>query len=132
DRIYAFYADDGTPVPGWPYHTTSDDTTDHQTWKETVAADLFGNGQNEVIEIDRTGVLHVVGPNGKDEPGFVGGVQLNPSQPFVPNMGNDVFSTPIVADVNRDGKQDIIASRGYYIAVFSNTGNLIWSTNTPI
>src|SRR5205823_1162374 len=32
---------------------------------------------------------------------------------------------------NDDGKQDIIASRGYFIAAYDNTGHLIWSTNTP-
>lgn len=130
NRIYAFFPD-GSPVPGWPYHTTTDDATNHQTWKEPIAADLFGNGRNEVIEIDRTGVLHVIGPGGKDIGGFNGGVQLNSSSPFVPNAGNDVFSTPIVADVNGDGHQEIIVSRADYIAVFNNAGRLLWSTTTP-
>lgn len=131
DRIYAFFPD-GTPVPGWPYHTTTDDTSSHQLWKEVIAADLFGDGKNEVLGIDRQGVLHVIDASGKDVPGFAGGIQINPGHAFVPNTGADDVSTPIVADVNGDGKQDIVVSRGYYLAAYDNTGNLLWSTTTPV
>src|SRR5262249_571887 len=75
NRIYAYFPD-GTPVPGWPYHTTANDALDRQTWKEPIAADLYGNGANVVLDIDRAGVLHVIAPNGKDLAGFVGGIQL--------------------------------------------------------
>ncbi len=130
NRIYAYFPN-GTLVPGFPYHTTTNDLTDHQTWKEVAVADLYGNGQNEIIDVDRQGVLHVVLPTGQDAPGFVGGIQLDPSVPFVENTGGDDWNTPIVADVTGSGQQDIIVARLNYLAVYSNHGQLIWSTSEP-
>ncbi len=123
NRIYAYFPD-GTLVPGFPYHTTTNDATNHQTWKEVAVADLYGNGQNEILDVDRQGVLHVVLPNGQDATGFAGGIQLNPSVPYVSASGDD-WNTPIVADVTGSGQQDIIVARGSYLAAYNNTGHLI-------
>jgi len=123
NRVYAFFPD-GTPVPGWPYHTTNDDTLDAGVWKEPVAADLFGDGRTEVITIDRRGVLHVILPTGRDAPGFEGGKVI------YPDMVND-FSSPIVADITGDGRQDIVVSANYVIAAYDAQGNTLFTTFTP-
>ena len=123
NRIYAYYPD-GTIVPGWPYHTTSNDNIDEGIWKEPVAADLYNNGQTEIIATDRLGVLHVVLPNGQDAPGFVGGKSINPGI-------QNVFGSPIVADITGSGQQDIVVSANYVLAAYDLQGNQIFSTTTP-
>ncbi|MCA1684413.1 MAG: hypothetical protein LC745_00200 [Planctomycetia bacterium] len=123
NRVYAFFPD-GTPVPGWPYHTTAVDTQNHQSYKEPVAADLYGNGQSEVMLIDRLGVLHVILPNGQDAPGFEGGKVIDPG-------GKENLSSPIVADINGDGRQDIVVGARHVFAAYDNAGNLLFSTFAP-
>ena len=128
NRIYAFDLQ-GNLVPGWPYHTTTNDALDRQTWKEPIAADLDGDGRPEIIAVDRVGVLHVVAPNGKALPGFEGGKVINPV--LSGRQFNDAFSSPIVADVNGDGSQDVIVSHGYQLRAYSRFGAEVFSAFTP-
>lgn len=129
NRVYAFdYL--GRTVPGWPYHTTTNDALDRQTWKEPAAADLNGDGRPEIVVIDRSGRLHVIGPNGQALPGFEGGKVINPQAQGLAN--NDAFSSPIIADVNGDGQQDIIAAHAFLIKAFDATGQEIFSSYTPV
>jgi hypothetical protein len=128
NRIYAF-DHLGNVVPGWPFHTTSNDALDRQTWKEPVAADLDGDLRPEILAIDRAGILHVVTPDGREFRGFQGGKVINPVISGQPAL--DAFTTPIVADVNGDGKQDVIASHAWQIRIYDNSGAEIFSAHTP-
>ncbi len=119
NRVYAYYPN-GALVNGWPYKTTSNDTQDASTWKELSAADLYGNGQTEILDIDRLGTLHVILPTGQDAPGFVGGKSLG-------NTGSDVWGSPIVAPIDGSGQQDIVVSDYYRIGAYDPSGNLLFS-----
>ena len=120
----------GNELPGWPYFTAATDTSvDHEVLAAPIAADLTGSGQLDVVAIDRAGYLHVVGPNGKDLPGFAGGVRIDPQQSQM--YTGDDYASPIIADVNGSGRPEIIASAGGYINAFTATGQLIPVGTTP-
>lgn len=125
NRLYA-YDPQGQPLPGWPYHTTSDDTLQRQTYAAPAIADLYGNGQLETIIADRAGVLHVIQSNGQDVPAFAGG---KPIAPGGPSSQGDNYSPAIVADATGDGKPDIIAAYGGYLTIFDNQGNIVFQTS---
>lgn len=126
NRLYA-YNGQGQPLAGWPYHTTGNDTLQRQTYAAPAVADLLGNGQLEIIDEDRAGVLHVVQANGQDLPGFQGGVSIAP--PGTP-AGFDNYSSPIVADATGSGQPEIIATYGEFLSVFDAHGNLV-AQNVP-
>ncbi len=117
----------GQTLPGWPYATSTSTTALHETYASPVAADLLGNGQIDIIAVDRAGYLHVVQPNGQPLPGWAGGI---PIAPDLPSAG-DNYASPIVADVLGNGTQDIIVSAGPYLRAFSPTGQMVWSVIAP-
>ena len=119
----------GNVLPGWPYHLTSNDAVAHQVLNSVAVADVLGNGQLDVVAIDRAGYLHVIAPNGTDLPGFAGGVNIAAGLP--PTSVPDDYASPIVADINGDGKADIIAAAGPYLRAFNSAGAMIWSVSTP-
>lgn len=118
----------GNFLPGWPYHTTTNDAVGHQVFESLAVADMLGNGQLDVIAIDRSGNLHVIQPNGQDLPGYVGGRAIDPEFATVP----DDYASPIVADANGDGKPDIIVSAGPYVRAFDANGNFITIGQTQV
>ena len=123
DYIYAFDPS-GNMLPGWPYHTTfAGDTQGHEVLAAPAVADLLGNGQLDVIALDRAGYIHVIQPNGKDLPGFAGGKRLDPD--LMQSQLTDNYGSPIIADVTGNGVPDIIAGSGPFIRAFDPKGNLI-------
>ena len=68
DRIYALDPF-GNILPGWPYATTSvTNTVPHEVLAAPAVADLLGNGQLDVVAVDRAGFVHVISPTGQDLP----------------------------------------------------------------
>ncbi len=140
DRIYAFNYK-GELLPGWPYHTSPDDATNHQVWKEMAAADIDGNGTIEVIAIDAGGFntsdnnapdprLHVVQANGRALPGWEGGLPLRlPTTPQQSTLlvQQTSFTSPIVADVNGNGDPDIVVGYGAYLLAFDKNGKRLFA-----
>ncbi len=110
----------GNVLPGWPYHTTSNDATAHQVLGSIAVADIQRTGQLDVVAIDRAGYVHVVGPNGQDLPGWGGGKAIAPAS--VQGSIPDDFASPIVADVFGNGEADIVASAGPYVVAFNPYG----------
>jgi hypothetical protein len=121
NRVYAF-DNQGHLLPGWPYHTTSNDLFNHQTFVADAVADLLGDGRQEVIHLDQAGFLHVIQANGQALPGWAGGKQITPSHTLA------AFGAPIVADVDGDGHPDIVVSDGPFLTAFDRFGNQIFQT----
>ncbi len=92
----------GNVLPGWPYHLTGNDAVAHQVLSSVAVADLLGNGQLDVVAIDRAGYLHVDRPQRPDLPGFAGGVNIAAGLPAT--QVPDDYASPIIADINGDGK----------------------------
>ncbi len=118
----------GNILPGWPYHTTNNDAVAHQVLNSIAVADLMGNGQLDVVAIDRAGYLHVIQPNGQDLPGFVGGKPIAPDLPAT-SIPDD-YASPIIADVTGNGRPEIIAAAGPFLRAFDVFGNMVWSVTT--
>lgn len=118
----------GNILPGWPYHLTNNDAVAHQVLQSVAAGDLLGNGQTDIVAIDRAGYLHAIAPNGQALPGFVGGKPIAPDLPAA-NIPDD-YASPVIADVNGDGRADIIAAAGPFLRAFDSSGNQIWSITT--
>ena len=118
----------GHVLPGWPYRTTADNSQARETYASPAVADLLGNGQLEVIELDRAGFVHVIMPSGRDLPGWEGGRSIFP--PGLPPQ-SDNFSSVIVADVTGGGSPDIIAAGHYALTAFDASGSMLWFTNMP-
>ena len=112
----------GNILPGWPYHTTTDDTQPREVVNAIAVADMLGNGQLDVVAIDRSGFLHVVGPNGQALPGFVGGRSITPE--FPPSQLPDNYASPIIADILGTGRPQIIAANGPFLRAFDSAGTM--------
>ena len=131
NKVYA-YDYQGNLVPGWPYRTTTDTSLSRAVYSSPAVADLNGDGDFETVVIDRGGLLHVIQPDGTALPGFAGGVFIGTGNPPVADPGgNSDFATPVLADVNGDGKTDIVASYLGEVAAFDASGHRLWTLNAP-
>ncbi len=120
----------GNVLPGWPYHTTSNDAQAHQVLASPAIADLLGNGQLDVVAVDRSGFVHAIQPNGQPLPAFVGGRSLAPE--FPPGTLPDDFASPVVADINGGGHPSVIAGYGPFLKGIDGFGNITPIAQTPI
>jgi len=120
NRLYAIDYK-GDVLPGWPYHTTTDDTLKRQVLGSPAVADIDQDGDLEVIAADRGGFLHVVQGNGQALPGWACGKQI-----ATQSAPQDGYASPIVADIDGDGKPDIVASNGPNLTGFDQNGNVIF------
>jgi hypothetical protein len=83
----------GNVLPGWPIKTTN------YTATPPTLADINGNGIDDIFVDEENGTLAGYDPQGKPLPGWP--VQVKNSQ--------QVF-TPTIADIDGDGKPEIIAA----------------------
>lgn len=108
-------ADDGTPLAHWTAGGYS---------QTTVASDLDGDGRDETITGDDEGHMRVLDADG-DERWSV----------KVPGGNNMTVFQVDTGDVDGDGQQEIAAvaevndsEQGGQVAIYSATGDLIWSS----
>ncbi len=119
----------GNLVPGWPYRTTTDTSLNRQVLGSVAAADLTGDGIPEIVAIDRAGFLHAIRGNGQPLPGFENGVLVVPEG--LPPGSIDTYASPIVADVNGDGRPDIVVGAGTFLTAIDSDGNTLFRIELP-
>ncbi|MEO7326042.1 MAG: FG-GAP-like repeat-containing protein [Dokdonella sp.] len=120
------WGSNGMPLPGWPYATPNQSS-------RTVSpalADLDGDGKLETVigtlvkttGTDQDGWLHVIRSDGTAYPGW-------PRQPFAPLTCSTnqnwltAFGSPIVVDLDGDGKAEIIMSNSTLLVAWDRNGN---------
>jgi hypothetical protein len=107
---------DGTVLPGWPR------PVENTLRAGMVAGDLDDDGQFEVIAVDEKGVIYVWRPDGTE---LIDGDANPVTQGVFYRMTGCTFnySTPAVADVDSDGKDElIVGSQGDQLFVFNDDG----------
>jgi hypothetical protein len=116
-EVYLFKYN-GTVLPGWPR------PLENTIRAGMVAGDLDGDGKLEVIAVDEKGVIYVWHANGTE---LIDG-DANPSTQgvFYRMTGCTLnYSTPAVADVDGDGKDElIVGSQGNQLFVFNENGSI--------
>jgi len=91
-----------------------------EVYSSPAAADLFGNGKQEIIVMGGDGRLFVIGPDGKVFPGW---------PQIVPHLGS-ASSSPAIGDIDRDGTQEIVVASPAYslekkLYAFKPDGSLV-------
>jgi hypothetical protein len=98
-KVFAFHADDGSTVPGWPV------TTGGNTLPSPALGDLNGDGVPEVVVSSGDGYVRAYYGNGR----LMWAKQLT----FNNTRPGGGASSPIIADVNGDGQNDVVASNDW-------------------
>lgn len=110
--VNAFTGRNGATLPGWPSGIQANATG------SPVVADLDNDGHKEVVEIGEDGRMYVFNS--------VGVVQaLTCVSDSFNNCPHWLHTTPSIADVNNDGKQEIVVGGEQWLDVYSyNRGAL--------
>ncbi|HEX3566935.1 MAG TPA: hypothetical protein VHU17_16315 [Acidimicrobiales bacterium] len=128
---YAFQANGGDPLPGWPFFTAD------SSFSTPSVADLYGNGQTEVIEggDSTAGVANgQTYPNGGHLRIIGSGGNLICDHDF----NQTIDSSTAVGDIQGNGQLGIVFGTGTYYGFASDTNkliatdsscNVLWSTD---
>src|SRR5262249_25312715 len=117
NKVYALDSQ-GNPLAGWPYITDPNPANNGQVYASPAIADLNGDGFLDIVVADGEGRVHAISGKPGDT---TNGVQraLWVTQAF-PN--ERVYSSPVLADINGDGKADVIMGNGGgYLRGFDGT-----------
>ena len=98
NKIFAWHLDDGSPVPGWPQATGG------TTFASPALADLDGDGHPEVIAGSRDSAVYAWHGNGV--------LMWRAALVYQGTLGWAIEASPIVADVDGNGSQDVIVGNG--------------------
>ena len=121
DLVYAFYADNGATVPGWPVHTNG------PTFGSPAIGDVLGNGLPQVVE---TSCAHC--GNGPAQVSvFTGTGQHVWSRDL---NDNEILSSPVLVDLTGSGSNDVVAGNTYGTYLLNGrTGAFMFNTgNSPV
>jgi hypothetical protein len=89
-------------------------------------ADVDGNGTNDIVIGDQSGVLHVINPNTGND------IAHWPQFAVVSGAPTAIDSTPAVADLQKDGKKEIVVGAGSTWQPNHNGGVIIFNADGSI
>lgn len=99
---------------GWPVNMAE------TNYSFPKVVDIDGNGENEVIAYSRNGRMHVWDTSGNLRPGWPQAVSSHCfSYPYACIPG----TSPVIADIDKDGQMEILYSSAYGIYVWDKDGN---------
>jgi hypothetical protein len=142
--VHALDPSTGAELPGWPVHTNptvvvkshTDVSPGYEPIVSNVATgDLNHNGSMQVVATSTTGTTYVFNANGTPASGWPkilnAGVHApaipRPSLPFTRLTIRGAVASPVLADLNGDGKLDVIQAAwdGYIHAWNANGSNVL-------
>jgi hypothetical protein len=99
-RVYAVHADNGSNVPGWPVSTGGVNNGN------AVLGDITGDdGTPEVVLGSRDGKVYAFRGNGV--------LHFAVSPAFPGEGGGEIVGTPIIADIDGNGANDVVVGNGW-------------------
>ncbi|MGE0793932.1 MAG: FG-GAP-like repeat-containing protein [Acidimicrobiia bacterium] len=109
-RVHAIHLDDGSNVPGWPVSTGT------LNRGEVALGDVTGDdgGNPEVVLGGDNGVVYAFRGNGALH------VAVDPHLPG--EGGGQIVGTPVIADVDGNGRNDIVVGNGWATFVMNGDG----------
>lgn len=111
-KVFAWHADDGSPVAGWPQNTGG------VTWASPTLADVNGDGVLDVVEGSRDHKVYAWRGNGS----LIWA--RDPAQSGEPST--EIQSSAIVGDITGDGRPEVVVGTGAAMfALDGATGNKI-------
>ncbi len=112
-KVFAWHVDDGSTVPGWPV------TTGGSTMPSPALGDLTGNGIPEVVASSADGWVRAYNGNGSLR-------WATHPWAFTPAQAGGPIASPIIADLNGDGRNDVAAGNNYaYFILNGQTGAIM-------
>jgi hypothetical protein len=116
--VWAWHVDDGSSLPGWPAATSG------STMPAPALGDLNGNGIPEVVASSADGWVRAYKANGT----ILWATHL---WHFTPNQGGGPTASPIIADLNGDGHNDVGVGNDFaYFALDGRNGAIMSTLDT--
>ncbi len=106
-QVHAYRATDGAPLTGWPVTLGGD------TISSPAIGDLDGNGSLDVVIGTRDGKVNALRGNGS--------LLWSVSPERAGEGGGEIVASPIIADLNGDGANDVAVGNGW--ATFTLRGS---------
>lgn len=126
DRVYAFYADNGQPVPGWPVIAPHPPGTPGATFSSPVIAQVTADSPPVVIA---TSCAHCLkGPSVLSE--WSGAGRLLWTREF--NHHNEAVASPAVTNLTGSGPNDILTGDADGIYMFNSANGDPMYGGTPL
>ena len=113
-KVFAWHVDDGSSLAGWPVATSG------STMPSPALGDLTGNGIPEVVVSSADGWVRAYNPNGS----LHWATRL---WAFSPQQGGGPVASPIIADMNGDGRNDVGAGNNFAYFVLNGVNGGIMS-----
>jgi FG-GAP-like repeat len=111
-KVFAWHVDDGSSLPGWPVSTAG------STMPSPALGDLDGNGIPEVVASSADGWVRAFNGNGSLR-------WATHLWAFSPGQAGGPVASPIIADLNGDGHNDVGAGNNYAYFVLNGANGSI-------